>query len=65
MKATVKLNAFYMVTFRNGAFRAIIGWRVVDYIRAQRERAERSIEAGGDIVSMYELPDGYIGGLEQ
>ena len=44
MKATVKLNAFYMVTFRNGAFRAIIGWRVVDYIRAQRERAERGIE---------------------
>ena len=60
MKVTVKPNAFYMVTFRNGGFRAIIGWRVVDYIIAQRERTERGIEVGGDIVSMYELPDGYI-----
>ena len=60
MKVTVKSNAFYMVTFRNGGFRAIIGWRVVDYIIAQRERTERGIEVGGDIISMYELPDGYI-----
>ena len=50
MKATVKLSAFYMVTFRNGAFRAIIGWRVVDYIRAQRERAERGLKTTSDLL---------------
>lgn len=57
----IKLNAYYMVTFRSNAFRAILGWRVVELMKAQRERAQNGIEVQGDIISAYELPEGFMG----
>lgn len=63
MTITIKKSTFYMVTLRNNSFRAIIGDRIVELLKAQRERQQLyNKEFASDIISAIELPNGYIEG---
>lgn len=66
MTTTIKKSTFYMVTFRNNSFRAIIGDRIAELLKAQNKRQQLyDKEFSSDIISAIELPNGYIEGEVQ